>query len=132
MKKSFELGAVLILLGVSACGSTETRPSIDFAASAADDLAWQQLIDGVWLVVHEEPFASNSLVAEMDDVERIDLAFRLALSRPPTSDETEGVLPFMTQTRNSFADPDSAESGTTAWAGFCQTLFAASEFRYLQ
>ena len=54
--------------------------------------------------------------------ERIDLAFRLAYGRPPSADERRASHQFI---RGCGLLPQSA------MAAFCQSLFAAAEFRYL-
>jgi hypothetical protein len=69
-----------------------------------------------------ESFADR-ILAEADGTDgRIDLAFRLAYGRPPSSDERRASHQYL---RESGLPPRSAT------AAFCQALFAAAEFRYL-
>ncbi len=69
-----------------------------------------------------------------DDRERVREAYLLTLSRQPTTIEIDRALAFITETQNTLTNiekkkPD--ESETVAWSGFCQSLFASSEFRYV-
>ncbi len=64
-----------------------------------------------------------------DDAARVQLAYQRALCRPATAEETARALRFLT-----LATTASGKSGdrTAAWAAFCQALFAANEFIYLE
>ncbi len=66
-------------------------------------------------------FASRLADYSNDPVARVDLAYRLAFARPPTSDETSQALQFI----------GGADDYRT-WSLFCQSLFAANEFLYLR
>jgi hypothetical protein len=59
-----------------------------------------------------------------DDARGVDRAYRLALGRPPAAAESERALAFL---RTFGAHTQARE----AWSAFCQALFAAAEFRYL-
>jgi hypothetical protein len=67
------------------------------------------------------------------DGARVELAYRLALGRSPTSSERDRAMNFL----NSYArDPAMRNVRVEkvridAWASFCQALFASAEFRYL-
>ncbi len=61
--------------------------------------------------------------AKLTDAERIDLAYRKALGRLPTTRERELALAYVT------APPTAQRSA--AWERFYQTLFACVDFRYV-
>ncbi len=67
------------------------------------------------------------------DITRIDAAYKLTLGRASTPSERERALNFIASAvRDAQArkeEPSKAQS--TAWASFCQALFACAEFRYL-
>jgi hypothetical protein len=76
-----------------------------------------------------EALAERVCSAAGDNARRIDRAYRLAFARPPTAAERDRALAFLrTFTARSAAPGPSRE----AWAAFCQALFAAAEFRYLE
>jgi hypothetical protein len=54
-------------------------------------------------------------------------AFKLALSRDPTSEEREAIAAFI----KSFASHTSGSDSTAVLSAYCQSLFASGEFRYL-
>jgi hypothetical protein len=58
------------------------------------------------------------------DGEAVKLAYLLALSREPSSDELAEALPFI--------QGKSGEARETALADFCQVLFCLNEFLYLE
>jgi hypothetical protein len=67
--------------------------------------------------------------------QRIIMAYMLTLSRPPTPAESARTGQYLTAfaPRTDSADSAaSAASAETAWATFCQALFACAEFRYLK
>ena len=61
-----------------------------------------------------------------DAASRVDRAFRLALGRPATGEETAEALAFVREVVN----PDRAEAERDAWAQWCQVLLASNEFLY--
>jgi hypothetical protein len=67
------------------------------------------------------------------DVERVDLAYRLALGRNSTINERERVLSYIgrTQADARGRGEDLGKAQLTAWGTFCQALFSSAEFRYL-
>lgn len=75
-----------------------------------------------------------SIVPGLDHRGRITLAYELALCRPPTGDERSRADVFLRDEVKDWVKltngklPAAAES---AYATFCQTLFASAEFRYL-
>ena len=60
-----------------------------------------------------------------DDTARVDLAFRHAFDRAPTSQETDLALRFLVVAARGDGRREKA-----AWSALCQTLFAANEFVY--
>ncbi|HEV3339213.1 MAG TPA: DUF1553 domain-containing protein [Pirellulales bacterium] len=65
----------------------------------------------------------------MQDPARIELAYRLALGRKPSSSEVLRIRKFLEDFHRTAGDKD--RGGVGAWASVCQTLFASAEFRYL-
>ncbi len=73
-------------------------------------------------------FAQSLLAAsDLDDPGRIRRAYEQALGRRPTEQETLRALNFLTATGSEAG----AEARGQSWMAFCQTLFAANEFLYL-
>jgi hypothetical protein len=56
----------------------------------------------------------------LDDGGRVDLAYRVALSRKPTDAERSQAIEFVR-----------SQGGREPWASFCHVLLASAEFRYL-
>jgi hypothetical protein len=81
-----------------------------------------------FVVRQAESLAERVRAAEGDDARGIDRAYRLAFARPPTATEKDRALAFL---RDFPARPGAADRGREAWSAFCQALFAAAEFRYL-
>ncbi|MBA4067371.1 MAG: hypothetical protein C0501_27410 [Isosphaera sp.] len=77
-------------------------------------------------VIDQSRKAAQRLLADpkLTDEQRADLAYRLALSRPATTEEAARVVAYVRAT-----DP---RGGEAAWASFCQALFASAEFRYVR
>ena len=94
------------------------------------------MMNNKFVIDTAESFARRLLDEEsMDDDVRVRLAYRLAVSREPTIDEVNAAVGYIKemdsilksqQTKN----PKDA-SQLRAWSSFCQTLFASSEFRYI-
>ena len=74
-------------------------------------------------------------MAQYDHGQRIIMAYMLTLSRPPTPAEAARAGQYLTAFAphtDSAASPAPAAAAETAWATFCQALFACAEFRYLK
>jgi hypothetical protein len=75
------------------------------------------------------------IAAECDDDEdRVRLAYRLTVSRLPDDAESQRALQFVHETQTQWAEDNPGSKGQAepmAWTGFCQSLFASSEFRYI-
>ena len=79
-----------------------------------------------------EEFAQRLLQESDDDKGRIDLAYRIALSRPSSETEQLKAGRFLAEVITSLpANKTEQERQLTAWTSFCQALFVSSEFRYL-
>ena len=79
-------------------------------------------------------FANRLVSSETGGAERVKLAYRLALSRVPTSQETKRALEFVEDTQRTLQEVDKMDakaSEAVAWIGICQSLFASTEFRYI-
>ncbi|MCA9137345.1 MAG: PSD1 domain-containing protein [Planctomycetales bacterium] len=86
-------------------------------------------------VIESASKLAQRIAANGDDPrDRVRLAYRLTLSRTPSESEIDRVLDYVQMTQRQLVSNDRLdddESNEFAWAGFCQTLFASSEFRYL-
>jgi hypothetical protein len=97
-------------------------PSLVTSARATTTSPAQALyfMNSPFVIRQAEALAERVCAAEKDETRRIERAYRLALSRPPTAGERDRALAFL---RNFTAvDP---------WPALCQALFASAEFRYL-
>ncbi len=65
----------------------------------------------------------------LDEAGRVELAYRMALGRSATESERQRAIDFLQAARMS---QGTVGSDVSPWIGFCQTLFATAEFRYLQ
>jgi len=68
--------------------------------------------------------------SELGDPERVELAYRRTLSRPPSDVELREALAFIDATRADAARSP-AELRSAAWTGLCQALLGSAEFRYV-
>jgi hypothetical protein len=75
-----------------------------------------------------DALAERVRAADADEARGIDRAYRLAFARPPTAAERDRALGFF---RAFAARAAGADRERQAWSAFCQALFAAAEFRYL-
>ena len=68
-----------------------------------------------------------------DDARRVEAAYARAFSRPASSEERNRALAFMQDYEKALeaTEPSPEKRRTEAWRSFCQTLFASSEFRYV-
>lgn len=65
-----------------------------------------------------------------DSASRLDLAFRLACSRPPQNEERDQCLSFLGKQLAVYAGQEDAYR--RAWADLCQMLFASNAFLYVE
>ena len=69
-------------------------------------------------------FAQRLLDGAEDDAERVELAYRLALTRPPHAEERRRMENFVSGYPESSRKP-------VAWQGLCRVLMASNEFHYV-
>ena len=89
------------------------------------------------LVTEHSQIMARRLLSETETVNaRIERAYLLALGRRPSADESRTAAEFITQfqqpTTVGDTNEESAPDLQDAWAAFCQSLFASSEFRFLR
>ena len=70
-------------------------------------------------------FAKRVMEKSDDTGERITFAYRLALNRDPNPEEADRAAELIDLTQRDLKSTDKA------WAAFCQALFTANEFRYI-
>jgi hypothetical protein len=68
---------------------------------------------------------------DRDQATRIDMAYRLTLSRLATKEEHAAVSKYLNSYRKKVADNGHKSPQLAAWTSFCQTLFESGEFRYV-
>ncbi len=71
---------------------------------------------------------------QMDAGDRVRLAYRLTVTREPSDDEVQTAVRYIEEMDSILKNQekhDQANSEKLAWASFCQSLFASSEFRYV-
>lgn len=72
--------------------------------------------------------------SELNDAQRVQLAYRRSLQREATSQEVDRAVNFLVTSESALSSQDSAAltaRRVQAWASFCQSLFATNEFRYV-
>jgi hypothetical protein len=81
-----------------------------------------------FVIRQAEALAERLETMETGQTQQIDRGYRLALARLPTPAEREQAIAFLRE----FAAPITAQASPhAALSAFCQALFAAAEFRYL-
>lgn len=80
-----------------------------------------------------ELFADRLQQAGDDAEKRIEMAYKIAYSREPSTEETSKMLGFIQKFSDSLAEaePDAEKRNRLAWRAWCQTLMASSEFVFL-
>ena len=112
-------------------------PSIIFGQREVTTVPTQALfmLNSPLVINLSEKFADRLLSDEkLSDAERLELAYRLALSRSPSQEESDEALEFITAATSVEVDAEgspSREAVVAAWSGLCQALYASAEFRYL-
>jgi hypothetical protein len=94
------------------------------------------LMNDPFVLDQSRKLAEKVLAApRLNDAGRIELAYRLALSRPPTAVETARALQYTASYARDDWQVGNAKSGSNpkvdAWASLCQALFCCAEFRYV-
>lgn len=67
-------------------------------------------------------------MSEIDDRQRIELAYRRTLGRKPTPDEIRDAIAYLASMESSSQD---SNPKLAAWSSLCHALFASLDFRYL-
>jgi len=120
-------------------GKTEVRAYFDGAAT--EEVVGKRTVTTVptqSLFLMNSPFAvdcASALAKRITGVasnpaERIELAFKLTLNRPPTADEASQITAYLTDYPNLPSKEDTVHDSDLAWVSFCQTLISCAEFRY--
>lgn len=74
---------------------------------------------------------AKRVIAQPDDERRVDRAFELALSRPPSPEERQAALGFVRDYQARLGS--AAESGNhQAWAAYSRVLLASNEFLFVE
>jgi hypothetical protein len=85
--------------------------------------------------VHEQAagFASRLLGARSDESGRVGLAYRMALGRPPTAEESAEAGAFLGRYRRQLQDEHAAAESVEpqCWGALARTLFARNEFLFV-
>lgn len=91
------------------------------------------MMNSPFVVEQSQQMAKRILAKQqLDDSDRINLAYQLALCRPASADEISRSLEFIEQATAAANGGESEDESESAWAGFCQVLFASGEFRYVE
>ena len=66
--------------------------------------------------------------ASLNDAQRVERAYRMALTRPPEAAEVDSALTYIAQLKKKLNSPDAR---ALAWRSFCHVLISTNEFLYL-
>ena len=100
---------------------TGRRPA---SATPAQSLFW---LNSPLVTAFADGFAARLLKMEqLTDAKRVEMAYLLAVGRPPSPPIAEAALAFLKQCEEDGDEPPAA------WAKLCQALFASTEFRYVE
>jgi hypothetical protein len=91
------------------------------------------LMNNPFVMRQSEQMARRLLTQEgLKPAGRIELAYRLALGRPPRPSEAASATRFVQEYRQSLEGAGhKANAALAAWTSLCQTLFATGQFRYV-
>lgn len=80
-----------------------------------------------------DAFATSLISREKDDTARLNVAYRKALGRVPTTAESVRASRFLTHYAQALAlaEPNENKRRRRAWQSLCQVLFASNEFIYV-
>jgi len=91
------------------------------------------MMNSPFIIEQSEHFARRLLEREdLDRAGRVELAYRLAFSRQPASDELQRALDYIEKASASLGDGKTGSGRLAAWASFCQALYGSAEFRYVE
>jgi hypothetical protein len=79
------------------------------------------LMNNPFVIRQAEAMADNLLASEDDEASRVNRAFLLCYSRPPSANELEVAQKFI-------ADYGKNQTQRRSWTALCQALFASAEF----
>ncbi len=91
------------------------------------------LLNGEFVREQSRAFAISLMSRnDLDDAGRVRQAYVRAFAREPTEIEMKRTLDFLTRYADKLPkEVDASKRRQTAWQAFCQVLFAANEFMYL-
>jgi hypothetical protein len=91
------------------------------------------LMNNPFVMRQSEQMARRLLAQEgLKPAGRIELAYRIALGRPPRASEAAIATRFVQEYRQSLEGAGHKANATlAAWTSLCQTLFATGQFRYV-
>ena len=87
------------------------------------------------LVMAAAEAAARRLLSDAPDAEpaqRVHRMFERILITPPSADEVQQVLAFVTETEQQLAAAGDEQPAVRAWALACHALFASSRFQYVE
>ncbi len=84
------------------------------------------MLNSPFVLQQSSAMARRLLAEEMEDAERVELAYRLTVGRLPGTSERDRGLEFVALAAKGEMDRE------TAFAGLCQALIASAEFRYVE
>ncbi|HEY2343410.1 MAG TPA: DUF1553 domain-containing protein, partial [Chthoniobacteraceae bacterium] len=112
------------------------EPSLVVAARDVTNVPSQALylMNNSFVREQAAAMAKRVIGAPLDYPHRIDLAYQLALGRPPTDAERTRAEGYLLNEGRGLVplEKGKVEAATLSWSTFCQALFACAEFRYLQ
>ncbi len=113
------------------------EPSLVTASREVTNVPSQALylMNNAFVITQSQALAKRILATPLDYPRRIDLAYRLTLSRPPSEAERDRADRYLRAEAKGLIPVKSGsvpEASVASWATFCQALFACAEFRYLQ
>ena len=88
------------------------------------------LMNNPFVVAQAKAFADSLLKDGENDNDRVASAYRRAFARPATAAEVSRARDFVREYEAALAGAKGAHA--TAWAAWCQVLFASSEFVYVE
>ncbi|MDB5289538.1 MAG: Planctomycete cytochrome, partial [Phycisphaerales bacterium] len=90
------------------------------------------LMNNAFVIEQSHGLAARVLESKTpSDAAKVDLTYRLTLSRNATAAERQRALAYIADYARSASPKDPARAHAEAWASFCQALLGAAEFRYL-
>ena len=90
------------------------------------------MMNSPFVIKHAAAFTQRLLDESIDDDARIDLAYRLAVSRHPSDAEKIRAAKFIQELQQQLSDTQPEAAKLAAWAAYCQALYVSAEFRHLR